>query len=387
MKPTALHPLFPRLRNVCIAFLPAVLAGCVSPDPRGIWLQGRELEGAGMRSRAAEFYQTAANTDFPIAQYDLARLFWASGGIEEQKHALLLWLDISQVDPTNFLFGRNDSGADPAAIASLLELEKAFKNGTCVAKDGKVAEFLFSKAAEIAKRPSVEAWLRKYGGLSESAALERAISHARLPGKSGVVRAKTEFDYFYIRSLIDRDSTPKNGIPAGGDGYELISQGQTADGLTWTFEAEPQEGSDKLNAQSRFVADAGRIMKETYLNSHPGTDPETVFIADKYRRFRGGMFTYQADIVVIGRAEVSLPGFSVSSQTGHGVLRVPCDAARIGNAFAFAQGNIETIVNSQNVLLTTGRKPSSGAHYRVDDVKTIPGADGTTLLEINFTVE
>ena len=251
--------------------------------------------------------------------------------------------------------------------------------------DKRLAGFLYDKASELRNEPTVDRWFLKNENKPEYARVVKAAS-AIEPARRrlrGLYSTADSWNFFQIRDMIGTDSGESDGTESS---YTLVEQSHDPSLSSWIFVVEFDGGG--LSVQRRFVAEAARIMKEAYVTAHPETKADALFVCDQDRIVGNGEFTYKATLVAIGRPEISLePSFSVSAQTGRGILRIPCDPSRIANAFSFAQSNIETIVNSQNVLLTTGRKPPSGARYRVDDVKTVAGASGETLLEVHFTVE
>lgn len=368
---------------VIVLFLLSVSCGCATSRQLALWQEGRANENAGSSAKAERFYEAAFREGLSVARYDLAAIRFRSGDPKVRESALRLWLDASRLGATSFYSAQADS--DAISVAALASLGHAFETGNTVASDKRIAGFLFDRAAELMHEPSTEQWLLKNGAKPEYDKVIKAFSSVEAGRRrlKGLYSPADSWDYFQIRSRIESERDDSDEEDAS---WKLVEQSHDATFSSWIFVAEVE--GDGFSTQRRFTSEAARIMKESYVAAHPGAKAGNFFVCDQDRVFGDGVFTYKAEVVPIGRPEMSLePSFSVSSRTGRGVLRIPCDTSRIANAFAFAQGNIETIVNSQNVLLTTGKKPPNGARYRVDDVKTVAGADGSTLLEVNFTVE
>ena len=85
-------------------WLPALLflAGCATPRPQALWLEGQSRERAGSFETAVRYYEAAYREGLPVARFDLAALRFRSNDPKLRESALFLWLDASLLGATSF---------------------------------------------------------------------------------------------------------------------------------------------------------------------------------------------------------------------------------------------------------------------------------------------
>lgn len=340
------------------------------------------MESQGDARAAIAAYRNAGARGDKMALYDAGRLaLQSSKDPGALKQGLRELCDCANSESAGFYFVQEDSEA--ARAAALAELARAFETGRGVPQDVSVAGYLYKQAEDawssnarwFARNESDARYAEVFrsirtipGGLDRTSALGYSgenyrwmeiSERIRPPTRSGEGGAGARRKEFEIVSMSF----------AGGDRDETIFEYRIPDGVEFTLSI------DEAIRREMFAK-----VKQEYCARHPGADPVDVRASAVHYQKTGNWLTYKIAAFWLRPTELAY-----SASTRKGVLRLRFDGKDILEAREWARMNLEQLVESQNVVLSTGQRPPKNALYKFGSLHSI---DDGARLEIEFeTVE
>lgn len=337
------------------------------------------MEAAGDVRGALAAYRSAGAQGDKMALFDAGRLAVQSGKDPMAvRNGLLMLCDCANLESAGFYFAQKNS--DAARMAALTELARAFENGVAVDQDSSIAGYLYQQAAE-AESASGQ-WLAKNAGKRDYA----EVSRRRGEGQKGVARMVAlgyGGETYRWPEIADRLRPASSSARKGKrKDFEIVSMSFDVGNQDETiFEYKIPEGVEFTLAIDQAIRrEMFSKVKQEYCARHPGADPADVRASATHYQKTGNHLSYVVAAFWLHPSELEY-----SDTTKHGVLRLRFDGKDILDAQTWARENLEELVNAQNVVLVSGRRPAENAKYKYGAIRSI---DDGARLEIHFaTIE
>jgi len=362
------------------AGMATILSGCATMDTSSTmsaeWRIGREKERGGDIQGALAAYRSASARGSKMALFDAGRLMLKTakaGDSEASRQALQLLCDCANTESAGFYYVQPDSEA--ARAAALTELARAFEQGAFVGQDYSLSGYLYREADETkaanARWFSSHSHDTNYSAVFDSAnAVEEGYSRMRALGYAGEKYRWTEI----TERINPPAKVPQNWKSVRKD-FDILSMSSNGDETIFEYKI-PKDAAFTLAIDQAIRREMFAKVKQEYCARHPGADPIDVRASATHYQKTGDRLTYTVAAFWLHPSELEY-----SSLTRKGVLRLRFDGKDILDAQKWVRGHLEELVNAQNVVLTTGKRPAQGARYKNGSIRTI---DDGARLEVHF---